>query len=580
MSANNSVGTGAYNIGLECRHPLPLPVVDDNLVCGDLLVDRSIEQRGEVDLITFSGTAGSTVDLTLVRVGFGGGPPRATVFAPSGTEVVAFSAERQQEIMLPESGTYVVRVNSNSLVGTGAYNIGLECRQPLPLPVVDDTLTCGDLLVNRSIEQPGEVDLITFSGTAGSTVDLTFIDTGFALTPRARATVFAPSGTEVVVMSGDIQQEINLPESGTYVIRVNASNLRGVGTYNLGLECRQPLSGVVGNVACGDLFSGQVTAEGQVDLISFTGQVGQVIDLTLVEAPRWGGVDSVNDARGTLFAPSGVQVAQFDSDVQQTFTLSENGSYIVRINANDLEHTGSYNLGMECRQNPVAVVDDTMSCGSLVSGAMEVPGEVDLITFTGQVGQVIDLTLVEVTSWGGVSSANDARGTLFAPSGVQVAQFDSNAQQTFTLSEAGSYIVRINANRLDDTGPYNLGMECRQNPVAVVDDTMSCGIVVRGAIADPGEVDLITFTGEVDQVIDLTLEEVTSWGGVSSANDARGTLFAPSGVQVAQFDSNTQEMFTLLESGTYIVRVNANNVVSTGRVPVTGMYDLGLGCSE
>ena len=73
---------------------------------------------------------GATVDLTLVDTGgFGayGQAVAATVFAPSGANVVTFQANTQKSLTLPETGTYVVRINANDLVGTGTFNVGLTC---------------------------------------------------------------------------------------------------------------------------------------------------------------------------------------------------------------------------------------------------------------------------------------------------------------------------------------------------------------------------------------------------------------------------------------------------------------------
>ncbi len=55
---------------------------------------------------------------------------------------------------------------------------------------------------------------------------------------------------------------------------------------------------------------------------------------------------------------------------------------------------------------------------------------------------------------------NDARLTLFSPTGVEVILFDSNAQQQITLVETGTYLLRIQANNLTSTGFYELGLEC------------------------------------------------------------------------------------------------------------------------
>ena len=103
------------------------------LGCGDL-VCGTIGTAGQVDFFTFSGTMGATVDLTLVRTEgwpfyFSDGSPSATVFAPSGANVVSFQATPStlNPLTLLETGTYVVRITANTLVATGTYNIGLSC---------------------------------------------------------------------------------------------------------------------------------------------------------------------------------------------------------------------------------------------------------------------------------------------------------------------------------------------------------------------------------------------------------------------------------------------------------------------
>ena len=168
----------------------------------------------------------------------------------------------------------------------------------------------------------------------------------------ARGLLFAPSGEAVGnAFDSNVQVTRTLPETGTYVVRVNANNLVSTGSYNLGLECRKsPVAQVNGTLTCGTLLAGSITEAGEVDLLTFTGTAGQVVDLTLVETSAWGGVAGIsNDARGQLFAPSGDAVGgAFDSNTQVTHTLPETGTYIVRINANNLVSTGSYNLGMEC----------------------------------------------------------------------------------------------------------------------------------------------------------------------------------------------------------------------------------------
>ena len=91
---------------------------------------------------------------------------------------------------------------------------------------------------------------------------------------------------------------------------------------------------------------------------------------------------------------------------------------------------------------------------------MDVAGEVDLITFTGNTNEVVTLTLVETSNWGGLQGRNDARVTLFTPSAVPLGFFDSDGQQQFALPNGGTYVIRLNANNLVSTGSYDLGLQC------------------------------------------------------------------------------------------------------------------------
>ena len=187
--------------------------------------------------------------------------------------------------------------------------------------------------------------------------------------------------------------------------------------------------------------------------------MGDLVTLTLSETSNWGGINGANDARATVFTPAGDALITFDSNSQQDLTLPESGTYIIRVNANNLVSTGSYNLGVECLL-PTDPVQAALSCGDLVSDAIDAQAEVDQFTFTGQVGDLVTLTLSETSNWGGINGANDARATVFTPAGDVLITFDSNSQQDLTLPESGTYIIRVNANNLASTGSYNFSLTC------------------------------------------------------------------------------------------------------------------------
>ena len=140
-----------------------------------------------------------------------------------------------------------------------------------------------------------------------------------------------------------------MSESGTYLVRIKANQLTATGSYNLGLSCLLPTDPPATPVVCGDLLSGSIDASGEADFYNFTGNVGDVIEVTLTETgSSWGGSFGDNDPRATVFSPTGAVVVAFDATKRQEITLTESGTYLVRINANQLTATGSYNLGLDC----------------------------------------------------------------------------------------------------------------------------------------------------------------------------------------------------------------------------------------
>ncbi len=454
-------------------------------------------------------------------------------------------------------GQYVAQLivndgHVNSLPDTVSVTVGPS--EP------DRVIGCG-VLVSGTISAPGQVDQFTFSGQSGDIINLALASTGGFDTIRSAALrLFAPSGSSVGgTLLSNGQATFTLPETGTYTIRVNAQNLSQTGSYNLGRHCFFPApSPNAVMLPCGGLRSGTIDAPVKVDIFTFSGQSGDIINLALAST---GGFDTIRSAALTLFSPSGSAVgATLLSNGQATFTLPEDGGYVVRVNAQNLSQAGTYNVSLHClfpTPSPNAVM---LACGTVASGTINVAGEVDLYTFSGQSGDIINLALA---STGGFDTIRSAALTLFAPSGSGVGgTLLSNGQATFTLPQTGTYIIRVSAQNLSQTGSYNVSRQClfpTPTPSAVM---LTCGTPQAGTINAPADVDLFTFVGQAGTVITLSL---VSTGGFTTINSAALRLFAPSGSALGNtLLSNGQAAFALSEGGTYVIRVSAQNLSQTG----------------
>src|SRR5207247_515569 len=140
--------------------------------------------------------------------------------------------------------------------------------------LVGGELACGSLLPG-SIDTSGEVDRITFCGQANHRVTLTLAAGGFPSFVTATATLFSPTGEQLLVFNANSQQQVTLAATGTYVIQIRASNFVSTGSYSLGLECLVPTSPVDAPLVCGSLERGAIDSAAEVDQLTFSGQANQ-----------------------------------------------------------------------------------------------------------------------------------------------------------------------------------------------------------------------------------------------------------------------------------------------------------------
>src|SRR5207247_1870451 len=120
--------------------------------------------------------------------------------------VTTFDANSQQQLTLPETGTYVIQIRSNFFVGTGSYSLGLECL--LPTSPVDATLACGTLLSDRRIDASAQVDQITFSGQANERKTLTLTASGFPFQLTSIPTRRSSDAVVVTTFDANSQQQL------------------------------------------------------------------------------------------------------------------------------------------------------------------------------------------------------------------------------------------------------------------------------------------------------------------------------------------------------------------------------------
>jgi hypothetical protein len=455
---------------------------------------------------------------------------------------------------------------------TASDGLAVSAPATVALTVASSQLVCG-ALVSGSIAVAGEVDDYAFAGSNGQLISLALASTGGFTTNRGSASVqlalLAPSGAIVGTLRSNSQANFALPETGTYAVRVRATNGQRLGSYNVNLECLFPVQSpntVV--MTCGALASGTIGAPGQVNLHSYDGLAGQTLALTLANTGGFTTNRGSASAELTLFAPSGAVVGALRSNSQATFVLPESGTYVIRVSAANLAGIGSYNVNLECLLPTPSPDTVPLTCGALASGTIGAPGQVNLHSYDGLVGQTIALTLASTGGFTTNRGSASAELTLFAPSGAVVGTLRSNSQANFILAETGPHVIRVTATNLATVGSYNVNLEClfpTQSPDTVV---MTCGTPTSGSIDAPGEVNLYSFLASPSPM-SLTLVSTGGFASNRGSNSVALNLFTPSGVSLGTLRSNGQADFILPEQGTYVIAASAANLARTGSFDVT-----------
>ncbi len=583
--ATNYVGPDSFTFrasdGVAFSAPALVTIAVDlaTVPCGALL-SGAIGAAREIDRFTYRGQAGQIVTLALASTGgFSTNPGSSasatlTLVAPSGEILGTLRSNSLNNFTLPATGIYELRVNATSPTRTGSYNLSVHCLLPVPMPA--PSVPCGGLQAG-TLTAPGDVDLHSFSGTAGRIITLVLASAGgFSSNPGSSAsatvTLFAPSGTVVGMLRSNSLNRFTLPASGTYVLRVHATNLATSGAYNVGVQCLLPPS-LAPLLECGALQPGTLTDAGDMDQYSFNGALGQIVTLALASTAGFSS-NPGSSASGTLtlIAPDGVVLAGLRSNSLNSFTLPATGTYVLQIAATNLATIGSYNVSLHCLQ-PTPTPAPGLQCGLLQSGTLTAPGDLDQYSFNGAAGQIVTLALA---STGGFSSnpgsSASATLTVIGPDGVVLAGLRSNSLNSFTLPATGTYVLQIAATNLATIGSYNVSLLCLL-PTPTPAPVLQCGLRQPGTLTAPGDLDLYSFSGAAGQIVTLAL---ASTGGFSSnpgsSASATLTLFAPSGMVVGALRSNSLNNFTLPVTGTYALLVQATNLATRGT------YNLSLQC--
>ncbi len=410
----------------------------------------NLEEAGAVDIYTFN-AAGEEVIFNWLsgsnaQIGWQLQAPDSTVLFDS------VLADRQ--VVLSQTGGYTLTVDGN----TGS-SFGLYSFQLLEVPASQQfAINIGDTVANGvpaagagNLEAPGAVDIYTFAASANQELIFDWLTGANVLIGWQ---LQAPDST--ALFNSVLQdQQVVLPQSGTYTLTVDGNGIDDFGLYSFQLlevpTAPQQFAINFGNTVSDGIpaaGAGNIEAPGAIDLYTFTAQAGQeaIFD--------W--LTGANVLIGwQLQAPDSTVL--FDSVLRDwQLILPQTGVYTLTVDGNAVDSVGPYSfqlLDVTAAPQQFAIsFGDTISDGIPASGAgnIESPGAVDIYTFDAQAGQqaIFDWLAGSnvLISW-----------QLQAPDNTEL--FNSFLQdQPVTLSQSGSYTLTVRGSDIDNFGTYSFAL--------------------------------------------------------------------------------------------------------------------------
>ncbi len=506
----------------------------------------TISTATKIGMILFDANAGqrATIKVTNCTIS----STFLSVFQPSGTLLTLGGATAGVSGLvttstLPASGTYAILVDPMGS-NTGAITFALY--------VFNDstgTITPGGSAVSVSTSTPGQMALLSFSGTANQRVSVKMASGSWTGGSPSGADVYIrqPNGLTLgtqFTQTSAFLDTLTLPATGTYTLVTDPSGASTGGItltlYDVGAD----LSGSI--TAGGSSVTVSPNIPGLNAVNTFSGTANQRVSLKLTSGSWSGGTSAdvyIKKPDGTTLTSKFVIASAF-IDVQ---TLPTTGTYTVLTDPNGAA-TGSLTLQL---YDVPADATGSLTLGSGTASSNTVPGQNSLLTFSGTANQRVSVAVSGV-SLSGATSSNSADIYFKKPDGTTLGSvfvLSSGFIDAQTLPTTGTYTV------LTDPGTSAVGSAT----ITAHNITDSSGTVtVNGGAttvttSTPGQNGDYTFSGTASQQVTVSVtSNTTSCVAVTLKQPNGSTLTSTSSC----FGSFNLAQQTLPTTGTYTITVN------------------------
>ena len=211
-------------------------------------------------------------------------------------------------------------------------------------------------------------------------------------------------------------------------------------------------SRAITTIECDQTIQGTISSASQIDQYQFSGQSGQTVLVTVYGV--WpNGCCNTHYAVGTIYDPNGKVVGTCEN-TPTTLSLTNTGTYLILVNADNYSTTGSYGINLSFDPSKCG---PELTWGKTTAGSLTGLAETDTYTFYAQSNAIVLLTATGV--WpNGCCDTHYAVGDIYDPNGKYVTSCENTTTAPLTLTNTGYYTFLVHADDYERTGSYSLGL--------------------------------------------------------------------------------------------------------------------------
>lgn len=472
----------------------------------DTLTTGTLSPGRGAQLFQLAGTAGQ--HLYFNSTGPAGGT--WTLQRPNNQFVTSAGIAGDMDVELPQSGTYALILDGNS-------------ANPVPysFTIITPTtpifsLTLGTTFSNL-VAEAGEQHIYTFAGAIGQRLYYDALEADF---DQINMRLVAPAGAAVRTVNSDSDvAPFTLVETGTYSLIIDpTSDNTGNYVFRLLNIADQPV------LPLDTLVTNQLNPGYSAVLFQHAGAQGQQLFLD--------GFGSGGGGSFFLYGPSDESITSAGINSDFETTLARSGAHVLVVDGNRATP-----VPYSFQVITLGVSTNNVALGSTVNGSISEPGEDDVFTFNGTVGQRLFYDGID-------SDFAPINVRIIGPSGgVVLNSLNSDSDfGPFTLTQTGTYQLIVEGSGAT-TGNYDFRLLDLTSATA-----LTLGAATSGQLNPRSETDLFQFTGTRGQRVNL--DSISA-----SVNQANWRLVDPADVTLDFLRNINTDIgtLTLPSDGTYVL---------------------------